>query len=401
MTTKSLTFTQSIQAPLAQAYYSFANKSGWLEWFSSKAGGYVSPKSVLHLMDESDEHNFALVFKQFTPDQLVSFSLIHLKSMEISEVEVAFKESDGQVTVTLNQTGCSESLQPKMVRLWEDRLENLRSVLESGKDLRLWNRPFLGVMVKDWVSPESAKQEALANDYGLLISSVFPNMGAEMSGLQDGDLIITVGSIPLRTFEDLLAAFKDYKAGDRVPIEYYRKSEKISTDLLLSAYPIPEAPSTAHDMAEKAEDFFNRVDKKLAAMFSGQSEAQAAYKPAAGEWSAKEVLAHLIAGMDDTIVWAGTTAASREVVPWSSNYPPRLKSVLAIFPTTKDLLKELKNKHAVLAALVEEFPTEMVNRKGTMARFSMLLSLEIPNHYKDHLAQIQTALESAADVRGS
>ena len=73
-------------------------------------------------------------------------------------------------------------------------------------------------------------------------------------------------------------------------------------------------------------------------MYAIRSYYELEYRHAAGEWSVKEVLAHLIASEEDSIHWLGSYLAGREVYPYTSGTPARLKSLLVLYPTRNNFV---------------------------------------------------------------
>src|SRR4029453_13179663 len=101
--------------------------------------------------------------------------------------------------------------------------------------------------------------------------------------------------------------------------------------------------------------------------FGGVTEASASFSPTPGEWSAKEVLAHLILGERETQVWIDDLigGAERWTDIWGGNNTARNKALVAVHPTIPDLLQELRDSEAETVALLSVLPTEFMARKGS------------------------------------
>jgi hypothetical protein len=274
----------------------------------------------------------------------------------------------------------------------------MKELMEQARDPRLWNRPFLGVTVGEWVTPEYAAKNNLATEYGMHINSVIEGRGAANAGITGGDTIISLAGVPINETPALLKVYADNHAGDTIDVEYYHGQELRQSRLTLSAFPVPEVPATTHDIADRLDEYFQKVNQKLEQMLEGQNEAQLEYRHAAGEWSVKEVLAHLVASENDSIHWLGSYLAGREVHPYTSGTPARLKSLLVLYPTTDKLLQKLRQAQKELVSLINQIPAEVVSRKASMVRLSFSYSLDVNIHYKEHLAQIADILERAADI---
>lgn len=398
VSTQQVTAEVFIDAPTSQLYYHFSTLSGWIDWFAQKSMGYVSERSILQLHHDK-AGRMAFFFREIVPERRIVFSFLTPEKLVAGDVEISF-ETDGQGTaIRVEHTGLEPEEAEQMQNLWQESLNNLKELVELARDPRLWNRPFLGVTVADWVTPEYAQKHDLAAESGMHINSVFEGRGAAEAGITAGDTMISLAGRSIDDYESLLKVYSQYQAGDTVDVEYYHGQELRQARLTLSSFPVPEVQATAHDIADKLDHFFQKVNQKLEQMLAGQNEAQMEYRPAAGEWNIKEVLAHMIASETDSIHWLGSYLAGREVNAYTSATPARLKALLQQYPNTNDLLQKLHQSQTEMVALINEIPAEVVNRKASMVRLSFAYSLEISMHYKEHLSQISDNLEQAADVQ--
>jgi uncharacterized protein YndB with AHSA1/START domain len=400
LTTKKLNLTRQIEAPLSYVFYLFNNKSGWSEWFSVKTYGYAMKDAVMRVYHETDG-DFLFHFTAEEPEERIAFDLTEMKSQEASKVEVSFSEEDDQVTISLVHSELPAERVEFFEKLWGKGLDNLKSVAESGKDLRTWERPFLGVLVELWITEELAEEKSLPTTHGMQLSGVIEGRGAEQAGLQKDDIIVRIADVELHNFNQFLEMLADMKAGDVVDLAYYRGDERHEIELTLSSYPVAEPPATAHDYAEKIEKFHGSVMKSLDALQEEFNEAQFDFRPGAGEWSAKETIAHLISTEADAQVWVSTLVAGCEEYICGSSHAVRIKSLLALYPTAEQLLDLLARRQRETVALIEELPAEFVSRKGSFARLATHLNLDLSKHYKEHIHQIKESLAQAENVRVS
>lgn len=125
------------------------------------------------------------------------------------------------------------------------------------------------------------------------------------------------------------------------------------------------------------------------------------YRPAAREWNAREIIAHLIAYESDSFTWLNSYIAGQEAHIYTANNPATIKTLTAVYPTMDALLKRFRQSQQELVTLLTEVPSEVVNRKTSMLRLALSYSITIGMHYKEHLNQLKQTLEAAADVRGS
>jgi hypothetical protein len=398
MAAKKLNLTQQIETTLSYAFYSFNNKSGWMEWFTYKAYGYAKKNAVMRPYQEV-EGNFAFYFTTEEANQRIAFDFIDLETKHTSQVEVSFEEESGRVTISLEHRGIPEEQFENYKKLWEKGLANLKTVIEEGKDPRMWDRPYLGITMKKWLTPEIAREKNLPVEYGLHLDSVFSGSGSEKAGLQKGDIIVNIAGTEMVDHKVFMILWETLKPGDVVSLSYYRGTDRYDVEVELSGYPLPEPPSTAHDFAEQIERFQRGALKRIEQILEEYNEAQAAFRPGANEWSAQETLAHLIAYESDIQTWVSTMVTGCEEFPCSASHAPRIKSLLSLYPTVEELLEELGRRQKETAALLLEIPAEYVNRKGSFYRLATDLNFEVRKHYKGHIAQIRESLEKAEDVR--
>ena len=391
----------SFPAPVAQIYYLVSTRSGWLDWFADKGIGNVDANGVLQMYHPKLGSHLTFVFQELVRDEGVRFNTLDTETLETSEVQIDLTPDGNGTLLTVSQTGLGDEDAARWQGIWQETLDSLKAIIETGRDPRLWNRPFLGVTVEGWLSPESAAEHGLEIESGMLLNSVFEGKGAEQAGIQAGDVILWLAGIEIVDYESLLEVYKEHKAGDTISVVYWHEGEQLESELTLSSYPVPDVPATTQDMADTLAAFFHKANKKIDHLLAEQSEAQTSFRPAAGEWSAKEVIAHLIASESDSLVWLGSYIAGRETYPYISGVPARIKMITSMHPTMKALLKKLTQTQNELVAMVREIPAEMAGRKTSMIRLAFAYSFDISLHYRDHLNQLKEALEMASDIRPS
>jgi len=399
VSTHEVTAEIFIESSPPQLYYFFSTLSGWLDWFAQRGIGDVSKQGILQ-MHHNTAGRLAFYFREFEHEKRVALSIMSPKTPQMGDVELLLEETEGGTTIRIEHSGMEPEDVDWLQNLWQDSLNNLKELTEEGRDPRLWNRPFLGITVADWVTPEYAAKHQLATESGMHLNSVFEGRGAAEAGISGGDTILSLAGIAITDYEALLSVYKEHRAGDTIDVEYYHGKELRQARLTLSAFPVPDVPPTAQDIADKLDHFFQKANKKIEQLFSGKNEAQAEYRPAAGEWNAKEVLAHMIASEGDAIHWLGSYLVAREVYPSISTTPARLKSLMVLYPTLSALLNKLRDTQKELVTLISETPAEVVNRKASMVRLAFAYSLDISMHYKEHLSQLADVLEHASDVQG-
>jgi len=166
----------------------------------------------------------------------------------------------------------------------------------------------------------------------------------------------------------------------------------------LSRRPFPDVSATAKELAKKVEKEFIKLDKEMEALFEGVSEETAMKRPAPEEWSAKEVLAHLLITEFRTQLVI-STALGDQRRPGGFNDIGQIAAVADTYSKAADLMEAIKlcEKLTVgsLAALNDEFVAKRLsyNRLATMfdVQFGMF------QHSRTHFTQIQETLKAVQE----
>jgi hypothetical protein len=253
----------------------------------------------------------------------------------------------------------------------------------------------LGIFLNDF-NADIASHLNIPVKEGVRIDDVAEGMGAQAAGLQKDDLVVKMAGEPVVDFSSLTKALQGQRAGDEVEVIYYRGSEKRTTRMKLSGRPIPEIPATQKDFAETLQKTYGDENTGLAKLFEGVSDAEASYHPEPGEWSAKEVLAHLIL---NERFWSGymvelATGQERWSDDNTGNSHEQTRAVVSAYPTVQELLEELKRNQAETLAYISNMPPALAERKGSYWRLASYM-LTPPSQTQVHYDQIRSAIEAA------
>jgi membrane-associated protease RseP (regulator of RpoE activity) len=232
---------------------------------------------------------------------------------------------------------------------------------------------------------------------GIRLGNVVDGMSAQRAGLEKDDVLVELGGKPLASWTDLQLALQDQRAGDEVALVFYRRAERKHMRMALARRPIPEMPWSAEKLAALVRERSAETAAKLEAALAGVTEAEAGFKPAKEEWSAKEVLAHLILGVRFAQYWLAELVGGQErwADDYAGNLPAGIQALLVAYPTLADLLLELKRSYqaeaAMIAALPADFPEK---RKASYWRFAYNW-LEPDYHLQEHLEQMAASIQKA------
>jgi uncharacterized protein YndB with AHSA1/START domain len=385
MATKTLTLKRNINAPAEHVYRAFTNSTALREWFCDAAMTQPRVGGRLYCQWANGE---ALMgrYTALAAEKKVAFTLRSDEPDDTSEVTVTIAEKAGVSAITLTDSRESKALAARAEMIeqgWNEALDNLQSVLETGLDQRLATRPVLGIEID---APK-------AGDEGIRVAGTSEGSGAREAGIGKGDVVLSIGKMATPDMTALTAALSANKAGDKVKVTVLRDGKKTPMTVTLGARALEPVPATAEALAEIVARKYTDVNRDLTQAFKGVSEEKAARAPAPGEWSARHILAHLIAGERHINHWITTVIAGQEPWQddWEGNLRIRLDAVINGFPTIQALLTELKRNEAETVAMLNALPDAFVARKGSYDRVARTM-LTWPDHTREHLEQIRNSV---------
>jgi uncharacterized protein YndB with AHSA1/START domain len=395
-----LKLKRTLAQPPTEVYRALTRASVLRTWFCDAAQADARKGGRLYLYWNAG-YRVTGEFTAAEPGKKVAFTWHGNGEPEPTKVQITLKEKNGGTALTLDHTGVGASKKwngtaEALAHEWESALENLKSVLETGEDLRFVRRPMLGITGFSELDPETAAKLGVPVKQGIRIGGTVDGMGAQAAGLKADDVVVGIGKTRLVRFPHISVALEQYHAGDTVPVTFYRGAEKKILPMTLSRRPLPALPDTALELSEAVRKIFEADDAALAQIFEGVSEEVAGKRPEPKEWSAKEVLTHLIVserGNQDGISWMVTDSE-----PWFDDFDndvdARPRALLSMYPTIEALLNELKRCGAESLALLAALPQEFIAHKRNYWRLCVGM-LQPPTHIQTHLAQIQAAIEAA------
>jgi len=107
-------------------------------------------------------------------------------------------------------------------------------VLEILYDLESYGyvkgRPFLGIGVRDM---DRSVSEVYGFPAGVMVMSVTEGSCAEKAGIRQGDVLVSLGEHEIGSYNSLVAALRNFKAGQTVPASVYRSGERMEVKITL------------------------------------------------------------------------------------------------------------------------------------------------------------------------
>lgn len=400
----SLTYKMVINAPANQIYRAFTSGSALREWLCDIATVNLDTDGWL-FMAWNRGYFASGQFNKLIPNKEVSFSWIGSNDPQWTQVDVKISpvEEDSRFLVALSHNkigGGDEWAQPRkeIEKGWTLGMKNLKSTLEEGRDLRIVKRPLIGIYPEDLdrLPPETREKLNLPIDSGVLVSNVLPGYGADMAGMQPNDVIISIAGKPVENIKSLGLVINEFEPGDKLAVDVYRGSEKIELQIGTKVQkfdPIPESPE---ELAKVIEAKNSKMIEDLESVFENVTDSEASFSPGAEEWSAKEVLVHLILSERDTHRWINDLVAGQDRFydQWPGDRFFRIRATLTTYPGIDDLMTELRRSLKETVASVAFLDPGFTGRKASYSRLAMAL-YSTPKHVDEHLQQIKDNVQAA------
>ena len=388
-----------VRVPLKYAYRAFTNSTSLREWLCDVATVEPHPHGRLYLWWRGDFYSSGH-FIELEENQRVKFRWFSNIDPAPTEITVTFAEQGDDIRVRLEHAvpdadgwqGKAEAFHEN----WVESLENLKSVLETGIDLRIANRPMLGIMPGDFTEEQAAALGVPVRE-GLRLDGTVPGMGAERAGLQKNDVLVGMAGHPITNdFNSLPNAIQGKKGGDVVEVVYYRGAEKKTVNMELGKRPMPEVPFDPAELARRARALYEPALAELEQVFVGFTDEQASRRPEPNEWSALEVVGHLVAGERFNLIYFTSLIDGYEITSdgFGTNVHALVQATVQINPSIKAMLELLRRTSEEVLAFTALIPEEFTHNKGSYYRLGF--GLLQPNfHITGHLAQIKAALAAA------
>lgn len=389
-----------VNAPLKSAYRAFTNSTSLREWLCDVATVEPHPKGRMYLWWRGDFYSSGH-YLELEENKCVKFRWYANMDPAPTEVTVNFAEKDSGTLVKLDHEIPNDDSWKKIGETfrenWVESFENLKSVLETGIDLRIANRPMLGIAPGDFTE-EQATALGVPVREGLRLDGLVSGMGAERAGLQKDDVIVEMNGHPIRSDASSLPnAIAGKKGGENIQVVFYRGPEKKTVTMELSRRPMPDVPSSPTELAKQAREFIMPALSELENCFEGVSDEQTMKRPEPGEWSALEIVAHLIQNERNNSAFLASLIDGFELTTdgFGTNVTPQVEAMVKAYPSAALMLTALRRSVEEVLAFTALIPDEFAsNNKGSYYRFGS--GLLQPNlHIGSHTQQVKDALASS------
>lgn len=401
-TPTKFTFKQTLAIPPAESFRLFTHATAWKDWFSEMAQVDARVGGLILIGWGSGHHIAMTILKMEAPSRLV-LRWEGRGEPEPTRVTVSIRPKGEGSLVTVTHDGLGSGAKWARMRVkvpagWTEGLANLKSVAETGVDLRQARRPRLGINIADF-HPEVLKQLGVPVAMGIILNGTGEGTGARALGLVKDDVLVRLDGKPAGDFPALHKALEGHSAGDKVRVEWYRGPKKMKGLLELGRFPFPEPPAGPAELAAGLRQHFAETRVAWTKWLEGISEGQAGARPADG-WSVKELLAHFILMERDFQSWVADMVndlATTESLEMRPNVTPRLQALTARFGAAPALLDELVKAQDESVAVLENLPPALVARRHIYRRIAQWVTEVVPMHFhEEHGEQIRAALAAGA-----
>ncbi|MBL8103372.1 MAG: SRPBCC domain-containing protein, partial [Anaerolineales bacterium] len=291
MTTVTAEIT--VNSPIKFAYRAFTNSTSLREWLCDVATLEPHPQGRLYMWWRGDFYSSGH-YLELDKNKKVKFRWFSNTDPAPTVVTVTFAEKGHSVGILLEHEVPDDSLWKDAAQgfrhHWMESLENLKSILETGVDLRIANRPMLGIAPGDFTEEQASALKIPVRD-GLRLDAVLDGMGAQRCGLQKDDVIVEMGGHPIHNDGSSLPnAIAGKKGGDKIEVVFYRGPEKKTVTMELSKRPMPVVPFNPSELEKQVRAIYTPALAELDDAFAGFSDEQAMTRPEPNEWSALETV---------------------------------------------------------------------------------------------------------------
>jgi uncharacterized protein YndB with AHSA1/START domain len=399
MADNELRWTRGVRGEPSDVFYAFSTAQGWRDWLCDSARMTPRPGGSYQLSWNRGWYAAGVILDFRRPEKIALTWQGH-SDPAATEVVIGLQGNQGTTEVELRHRGFGEGAEWRKIRAevergWELGLENLVSIFDTGEDLRITRRPMLGIMGNDF-DEEIAGQLGVPVAQGVRIDRAVEGMGAQRAGLQSNDVVVEMDGVPIRGWGEIGSVLQRHRGGDVIPVTFYRGSEKRTLPMELSRRPIEPVELEPPAMAGRLRKIQAELAQEARAAFAGVSEHEAEVEPSPGEWTAKENLAHLIAGelgtADSITELIGD--GEREFPEDGTNIRERLQAILAVTPTIPALLDRYELAQREAAAVLER-ADKLKARPGVLWRVGQNLFQLAGTHERGHLAAVRAAVEAA------
>lgn len=386
------------------AFEAITKASELREWMCEYAWTVLQPKGIYQARWESGYQANGRFIELDPPRRA---AITWLGTGEPAETTVTFtvEPEPGGTRVTIVHAGFGPGPEwdahvAASERGWDQGLDNLKSTLETGIDLRIAKRPFMGILF-DLLNADRAAKEGIAANEGVYINDTVENSGARAAGLVQGDVIVSLDGVATPGYHELGSILGRHMAGDAIEAVVVHGQERRTISITLGQRPVEEVPATAEDLANRLTEMYAEIDAAIKAAVEGVTDQEAVRSPAKGEWSVKEVLAHLSITERDAQCFGFCVAIDGFIDTGPGDLAAlsgRLAAALEVTPTLGGMVSRFLADQAETAAMIRRLPATVAAHKARFHRLGQYM-IGFPAHTREHIEQIKATVKAVREAQ--
>src|SRR5690606_10500165 len=175
-------------------------------------------------------------------------------------------------------------------------------------------------------------------------------------------------------------------------VTYVRDGERRTAAMELKAQQVTETPRDQNELADQLAALYAQGRGALDDVLNGVTEEQADAVVAPGEWTIRQIVAHLIAAERDAQTSISLLmGGSNDVFNYNNNSLVRIEPLMRSYPTLPELVAAVARTQAETVEAVRLLPPEFVERRGIYDQMGRVLLFDAENHIGAHIEQIEKA----------
>lgn len=392
---QQLTFQQEIQAEPTAVYQALTNPAILTQWLCADARVTLQENGRLYLY-WAQGYSVIGQFTELIEGEKVAYQWQGWQEPAPTQVTFTLDPQENSTKLTLehNQIPADEqwvSIVSELKNGWHNSLDNLKALLETGLDQRIYGRPFLGVLIAGAISPEEA--EALNSAGGVHLGGHVENTGAATIGIQRGDILTAIDGKDIVNFNSFGPIMQGKQIGDEVTLTYFRDGKEQQASYKLTGRPAPDVPTTPAEFSKQLRDIQAQVDAELDEVLTDITDELAKTHPADGQWNVLENLGHLILTERSVQTGIWFQLSNQPLPGFAQNNLEPIHALIATHPTLTEMVDLWKRTERETAVIVASLPSTYIQRQWDYLNLGSMLLFGLPEHTRSHIRQIQQALQ--------
>jgi len=140
----------------------------------------------------------------------------------------ALVDNEGKLIGITNAKLVSEDFEGMGFAIPVDKVTEICDKIIDGTDI---SQPYIGVNISNSYTPEILEGQGLPA--GAVVASVVPNSPAHNAGIRAFDIIVAVDEKETNDYDQLVAAIKSHKVGDKMKVKIYRDGRFIDLTVIV------------------------------------------------------------------------------------------------------------------------------------------------------------------------